>query len=400
MIRASEAKARVVLTVSTLMNMQLSGDIEMNSPTVILVGGFLGAGKTTLLAKAAERLAAQGKRVALVTNDQAANLVDTAVLRERDLPVDEVSGGCFCCKFDDLIGAMDHLVGAEQPDVLLGEPVGSCTDLSATVMQPMKALHRERYRLAPLSVLLDPERVRGLLVISPATTDLPILPDNVLYIYRKQLEEADLIVLNKVDLLSSEEQAETEEALHRQFPRARVMSISARDGTGVDAWLEHVTGDREPGRTVTEVDYDVYADGEAALGWLNAAYRLQADSEDGTDWGSFGPRLMSALRREFQDRSAEVAHLKIHLQAGSSSLVANLTSSQGEPSVRGRIEGLLDEARLLINVRAHIEPDRLQSLVERSVQAVAGNRMTVVTEDLRCFAPSRPQPTHRYEMVV
>src|SRR5438309_8095938 len=143
MIRVSAAKACVALTVFTLMNLQLSGEVEMNRPTVILVGGFLGAGKTTLLAAAAERLAAQGKRVALVTNDQAANLVDTAVLKERDLPVDEVSGGCFCCKFDDLIAAMDHLVGAKQPEVVLGEPVGSCTDLSATVMQPMKALQRD-----------------------------------------------------------------------------------------------------------------------------------------------------------------------------------------------------------------------------------------------------------------
>ena len=172
----SAAKARVVLTIFTLMNFQPSGEVEMNRPTVILVGGFLGAGKTTLLATAAERLAAQGKRVALVTNDQAANLVDTAVLKEKDLPVDEVSGGCFCCKFDDLIGAMDHLVDAGQPDVLLGEPVGSCTDLSATVMQPMKALQRDRYRLAPLSVLVDPDRVRGQLVKSPATAVPSPLP--------------------------------------------------------------------------------------------------------------------------------------------------------------------------------------------------------------------------------
>jgi Ni2+-binding GTPase involved in maturation of urease and hydrogenase len=382
------------------MNLHLSTEVEMKNFTVILVGGFLGAGKTTLLAAAAERLAAAGKRVALVTNDQAANLVDTAVLRERALTVDEVSGGCFCCKFDDLIGAMDRLVGAEQPDVLLGEPVGSCTDLSATVMQPMKALLRDRYRLAPLSVLVDPQRVRGLPGMPAATTALPIFPDNVLYIYRKQLEEADLIVLNKVDLLTSDEQVETEDALRRQFPHARVMSVSARDGTGVDAWLEHVSGDLEPGRTVTEVDYDLYADGEAALGWLNAAYRLHAGPGKVIDWGSFGQRLMSALRREFRDRSAEVAHLKIHLQAGSSSLVANLTSSQGEPSLRGRIEGSPGEARLLINVRAHIDPDRLQSLVERGVQTVASNDICIVSEDLSCFAPSRPRPTHRYGAVV
>lgn len=372
----------------------------MNTPTVILVGGFLGAGKTTLLATAAERLAAQGKRVALVTNDQAANLVDTAILKERDLPVDEVSGGCFCCKYDDLIEAMDHLVGAEQPDVLLGEPVGSCTDLSATVMQPMKALQRDRYRLASLSVLVDPERARALLGISGATTNVPIFPDNVLYIYRKQLEEADLIVLNKVDLLTSEEQAETEDALRRQFPRASVSSVSARDGTDVDAWLEQVTGDCEPGRTVTEVDYDMYADGEAALGWLNAVYKLHADPEEGIDWGSFGLRLMAKLRREFRDRSAEIAHLKIHLKAGSSSLVANLTSSQNEPTLRGQIEGSPLQARLLINVRAHVDPEGLESLVERGVQAVFSNGIHVVTQDLQCFAPSRPRPTHRYETVV
>ena len=117
---------------------------------------------------------------------------------------------------------------------------------------------------------------------------MQILPDNVLYIYRKQLEEADLIVLNKVDLLSPTKRAEIEDALRRQFPRAGVMSISAREGAGVDDWLEQVTGGREPGRTVTEVDYDVYAEGEAALGWLNAAYTLQHEPGTECDWGSFG----------------------------------------------------------------------------------------------------------------
>ena len=52
----------------------------MPLPTLILVGGFLGAGKTTLLAEAARRLTSEGRRVGLITNDQAANLVETAML--------------------------------------------------------------------------------------------------------------------------------------------------------------------------------------------------------------------------------------------------------------------------------------------------------------------------------
>jgi Ni2+-binding GTPase involved in maturation of urease and hydrogenase len=370
----------------------------MGKPTVILVAGFLGAGKTTLLATVAERIVSQGKRVGLITNDQATNLVDTAVFQDDELPVEEVSGGCFCCKFDDLMGAMERLVGEQQPDVLLGEPVGSCTDLSATVMQPLKALHRDRYRLAPSSVLVDPDRVRPILGLTSGGIPSHAFPENVLYIYRKQLEEADLIVLNKIDLLSSEERREIEDALRWEYPRSEVMSLSAKVGTGVEAWLEAVCGQEEPGRTVTDVDYDVYADGEAALGWLNAAYKLHSDS--GADWEAFSLSLMSRLREAFRAESSEIAHLKIHLKAGSGTLVANLTTSQGEPSVRGGVEESPGSARLLLNVRAHIEPGRLRELIARVMAEAANLAIKILTEEIQCFAPARPVPTHRYESVL
>ena len=99
----------------------------MPKTKVVLVGGFLGSGKTTLLARATERLVGQGKRVGLIANDQTSNLVDTAILKEVSDAVKEVAGGCFCCRFDELMAAMDQLVEAGMPDVLIGEPVGSCT---------------------------------------------------------------------------------------------------------------------------------------------------------------------------------------------------------------------------------------------------------------------------------
>jgi hypothetical protein len=176
------------------------------------------------------------------------------------------------------------------------------------------------------------------------------------------------------------------------------VSLSAKEGTGVDGWLETVMGEHEPGRTVTDVDYDVYADGEAALGWLNASYELRADP--GADWEDLAPTLMMRLREGFREEPSEIAHLKIHLKAGSGTLVANLTSSQGEPSVRGKIDGISNVARLLLNVRAHIEPGRLRELVARVVAEVASPAFRVTTEEVECFAPARPRPTHRYETVV
>jgi G3E family GTPase len=352
------------------------------------------------LAQATERLVGQGKRVGLVTNDQAANLVDTAVLQRSGAPVQEVAGGCFCCRFEDLLASLDKLRRQGQPEVLIGEPVGSCTDLSATVLQPIKDAYRDRFRVAPFSVLVDVRQVRTLdrLRRSLADKTPSRLPASVMYIYQKQLEEADLIVLNKADLLSPAELAEIEGSLKEAFPRAPVLAMSALRGEGIDRWLDFVTQDRPAGQTIAEVDYDTYAAGEAALGWLNAAVRLVADGD--ADWGVFCRELLVTAKRRSAEQSAQIAHLKLHLTANGQTLTANLTASDDEPRVRGTIEGSAAQAWLLLNARAPIEPESLRELVRRSLETAARGRARFVLEEWESFAPARPQPRHRYDRVV
>ena len=65
----------------------------------VMVGGFLGAGKTTALLRLAEHFTSQDRRVGLITNDQSQGLVDTALVRRKGYPVEEITGGCFCCRF-------------------------------------------------------------------------------------------------------------------------------------------------------------------------------------------------------------------------------------------------------------------------------------------------------------
>ncbi len=125
---------------------------------MIVVGGFLGAGKTTLMAQAAKHFAGLDKSVAVITNDQAVDLVDTHFFSALDIVVREVAGGCFCCRFEDLERAAKDLWTTMRPDVLLTEPVGSCTDISATVLQPMKQKWSSWVKFSPYSVLADPRR--------------------------------------------------------------------------------------------------------------------------------------------------------------------------------------------------------------------------------------------------
>jgi G3E family GTPase len=299
----------------------------MPTPRIIFVGGFLGAGKTTLLTQAAKRMASQGKRVGLIANDQAGDLVDTEILKETGSHVEEVAGGCICCRFPDMVSAMERLVRESGADVLIGEPIGSCADLSGTVIQPLKKLHGHQFEVAPFSVLIDVKQVRVLARLRKAAEENPParFPDNVLYIYEKQLEEADLIVLNKADLLSASELTELKASLAERFPNTPLITISALTGDGVDAWLDFISQGQATGRRIAEVDHDTYAAGEAALGWMNASATLQARGE--IDWKTFAGDLLEAIRVNLRDRSAEIAHLKLYLMSKEGNVVGNLTAT-------------------------------------------------------------------------
>ena len=167
--------------------------------------------------------------------------------------------------------AADRLTRDARPDVFLAEPVGSCTDLRATVQYPLRRLYGDDYRVAPLSVLVDPMRAARILGLESGRSFSP----KVLYVYEKQLEEADLIVINKSDLLNDAQREALERALSARFPQADVVTVSARTGANLDDWFGRLSAPLAS-RPAMDVDYDVYAEGEALLGWLNATFRVSA----------------------------------------------------------------------------------------------------------------------------
>jgi len=376
----------------------------------VMIGGFLGAGKTTAVLRLAQHLHAQGERVGLITNDQGGELVDSRVLRAQGFAVAEIAGGCFCCRFNSLKEAADGLrtlSGATPPNppsarptVFIAEPVGSCTDLVATVSYPLRRLYGDAFAIAPLSVLVDPLRCERVLGLASGAR----FSEKVLYIYRKQLEEADLIVINKADLIDAERTDRLRSALIAAFPRAQVLTMSARSGAGLDAWFDVLASRVQSDHAAMGVDYDTYADGEARLGWFNATWRIQASGISGIS-GIDGNRLVIDLLTTVQRHLAdvEIAHLKATLAPGDGSgelASANLVRSDGRPESGQVLMDRLDAGELVLNLRAEAAPDRLRTAVEAAIVALAaggdGNPgLQVVRAHLECFRPGRPVPTHR-----
>lgn len=358
----------------------------------IMIGGFLGAGKTTAILQIAQRLKARGKKVGLITNDQSVGLVDTEMLSSHGFPVEEITGGCFCCKFNSLVDASNKLSTETRPDVFIAEPVGSCTDLKATVDYPLRRIYGNDFAIAPLSVMVDPIRARRILGLDAGSA----FSKKVQYIYRKQLEEAEVIIVNKIDVLEPEQLSELVDALRKAFPQATVLTASARQGQGVDTWIDRLTATTPRTEGAMAVDYETYADGEALLGWLNATVTLTAESE--RDGNRLLLRLAGRLQQRLRDESIEIAHLKMTLtpEEGSDLAVANLVRTDGTAELSHQLQEPLDAAQLILNLRAEADPETLSHRVMETLTEIAMEQgVTLTVDHLERFRPGKPQPTHR-----
>ena len=361
------------------------------SADYVMVGGFLGAGKTTALLRLAEHFTAQGRRVGLITNDQSQGLVDTSMVNASGYPVEEITGGCFCCRFTSLTDAADRLKRDARPDVFLAEPVGSCTDLRATVQYPLRRLYGDDYQVAPLSVLVDPTRAARMLALESGRSFSP----KVQYVYEKQLEEADLIVINKSDLLDASRRKALEGALSARFPKAEIVTVSARSGENLTNWFARLSG-QQSSRPAMEVDYDTYAEGEALLGWLNATCLLS--SSQPFDGNAFLHDLADRVHQRLDATGIEIAHFKMTLapDTGNDLAVLNLVRTGTPPESAHRLADDLTDGELILNLRAEGDPEQLKTMaLDALEETAAAMRVACTIEHSEHFRPGRPEPTHR-----
>jgi G3E family GTPase len=352
----------------------------------VMLGGFLGAGKTTAMARLARFYMGRGQRIGLVTNDQAQDLVDTNSLRAQGFPVQEVAGACFCCKFDDLLGRVESLAMSERPDVILAEPVGSCTDLVATVAQPLKDLYGDRFQVAPYVVLFKPSHGLRILRDEKSAGFSP----KAAYIFRKQLEEADAIAINRIDEMTSAAVDELAALVQGTYPGTPILRLSAKMGQGFEALTELLDQDGNFGRKILDIDYDTYAEGEAEMGWLNSSVHIALDEllQD----------IVAGLRLNL---GGEVAHLKVIALGGGSFGVANLVSSGTQPELSLPSLAQEREADVIVNARVAMDPQQLEQRVQQAVKAACmGRGLRCEFRNSQSLRPGRPTPTHRYANAV
>jgi len=361
----------------------------MVSAELIVVGGFLGAGKTTSILSIAKCLLSSGKKVGIVTNDQGSDLVDTNFLKASGMSVLEVTGGCFCCNFEEFINKIQTLAENDMPDVILAEPVGSCTDLIATIFKPIALKYMTKVILRPLSVVVDPKRIKRLLIEENSG-----FHSEINYLFKKQLEEADIIVLNKIDSLAKKDIQKITDFISNKFKASDIVCVSAKNNLNIDEWINTIYDVNITKSRTLDIDYKMYGAAEARLGWLNLTAGLESASN--VDINKLIEKVMNELKEQFIKNSFEIAHLKIYGVSEEDWSKASITTIHEELDFSKKAEKTSSRWNIIINARIDAQPEELKSSLEKVFfRTVEADNMKILDLNMECFKPGKPNPTYR-----
>lgn len=146
------------------------------------------------------------------------------------------------------------------------------------------------------------------------------------------------------------------------------------------------------------MDYDIYAEGEAVLGWLNTTLALTAQST--VSWDDYAQQLLQALGQCFDRRNAAVGHFKLIISTEAGQTTGNITGKADTLSVKAGA-GKGSAAQMTLNARVEMSPQELEEIVNAEI-ACLGESLGVSSKIVagKSLQPGRPEPTFRYQKPI
>lgn len=183
---------------------------------LLIVSGFLGTGKTTFITDAARHAVEQNLKTAILVNEIGEIGIDDQYMKQLDLNVWEILGGCICCS---LMGSLQSTLNTVTenycPELVILEPSGAA-DLQSVnrVLSTMDTgMIVETIRVT----LVDPLRMDMMMtVLTPLITS--------------QVKSAEWVLINKKDIASDQEMKFARQTVRKLNPNAELLSISAKSG--------------------------------------------------------------------------------------------------------------------------------------------------------------------------
>jgi len=362
----------------------------------IVIGGFLGSGKTTTVIKIGKSLAERGHSVAIIVNEVGEVGIDGDIISKYGLDTKEITNGCICCTLKlNMKATLTELRNSYNPDFIIVEPSGIA--FPNVIKQNLELMNfGESIKIAPLVTLIDGSRFKDIM-------------KSVKNYAVRQIEDAEILVVNKVDLIDPIRVPIIEESVQQLNCRAKVLKMSSRlEDAGFYEMMELIapsvinedtpehtcagateTPANSPSSEITlpvlnspegHTHYDSRSSGLAS--YAND-YRVLEEDIGSEKAKSISMDIALAVKTAIMQASPEfVGHVKMFLECPRETVKISITSYSEEPvlDVIRTAAGNAPRFKILTAVSG-IEEDTLIHLVDESVETIF-NRNYMISQRL------------------
>jgi Ni2+-binding GTPase involved in maturation of urease and hydrogenase len=351
-----------------------------------IVGGFLGSGKTTAINNAAGHLASKGKKVGVITNEQSEDKQDKTIVHANYSPSEVVINNSFSSNLDNLSDKVVRLHLDAQPGYIFAESVGSCTDLVATVLKPLMILYDHIFESLTLSIIVDAR-----MLLSYLKGEKQLFGDEVIYIFRKQIEEADLLVINKIDLLVEEDFPVLKKCIHQSLNDKLIITQNSFNPQNIDNWLDTLESLPQRKRTSLEIDYQSYGKGETALTWLDEEITFSAMNNQA---GEYALRFIDNMLMDIYEKQLPIGHLTFRLIDGTKGQEISITTYDRTDLKKSISPIASNKIMLIMNARFETTYEILNAIVNTNIATLSNQGVNVTKKPKGLFSPGIPKLIH------
>ena len=333
----------------------------MRKVRIASIGGFYGVGKTTTIMEIGKKLSGEGKRVAVVSNDRGAINVDGEMTKHLGFEAEEITGGCVCFYLDHLGYIIDTITEKFVPDVLFIEQVAYF--LPSKLYEDLRRKFGETVDLAPVIILVDAPR---LLSYQGHTEKLA-------FIESRQIEDAEVVVINKMDLVAPDKLPAIRTIIQHINPRARLIMMSAKTGMGLDELSSIVLqGRHEFVPVVTMTVFKTFARSVTEIGERGERYAIEVERAlSQSEVKDFLRHLLMGIAEKVLGMEGEINHIKAIISDESFFLKASLVSLDQEVDFVGDINSLSSGRIVVHAIASKLPEDILYSMIIGTIQQVA-----------------------------